>query len=107
MQRALASYRYYQTFSLYYLRYLAKLTALTIDLDFSSVDPHITMVPLLRGVFYGPVKDWGKGGYKLLLEHEGEEGIRKRRLYLPKNVENWVSVPEFEGKGGNITFQLL
>ncbi|KAF8457126.1 hypothetical protein BGX38DRAFT_1316939 [Terfezia claveryi] len=34
------------------------------------------MAPPPRGVVFGPIKDWGKGGCKLLLEHDGE-GVEK------------------------------
>ncbi|KAF8433454.1 hypothetical protein BGX38DRAFT_1333744 [Terfezia claveryi] len=37
------------------------------------------MAPPSRGVIFGPIKNWGKGSCKLLLEFCSEEGVKGRR----------------------------
>ncbi|KAF8432372.1 hypothetical protein BGX38DRAFT_1334049 [Terfezia claveryi] len=61
----------------------------------------------LRGVVFGPIKDWGKGGCKLLLEHDGEGGLKKRRQYTLEDVAGWALIPEFREKGEEALSQAI
>ncbi|KAF8433081.1 hypothetical protein BGX38DRAFT_1276338 [Terfezia claveryi] len=65
------------------------------------------MVPPPRGVVFGPIKDWGKGGCKLLLEHDGEGGLKKRRQYTLENVAGWALIPEFRERGEEALSQAM
>ncbi|KAF8436679.1 hypothetical protein BGX38DRAFT_1284222 [Terfezia claveryi] len=40
------------------------------------------LAPPPRGVVYGPIKDWGKGSYKLLFNFSSNEGVKGRRQYI-------------------------
>ncbi|RPB20337.1 hypothetical protein L211DRAFT_852449 [Terfezia boudieri ATCC MYA-4762] len=59
-----------------------------------------------RGVVFGPIKDWGKGGCKLLLEH-GEGGLKKRRQYTLENVAGWAPILEFGERGEKALSQAM
>ncbi|KAF8434412.1 hypothetical protein BGX38DRAFT_1275512 [Terfezia claveryi] len=65
------------------------------------------MAPPPRGVVFGPIKDWGKGGCKLLLEHDGEGGLKKRRQYTLENVAGWALIPEFRERGEEALSQAM
>jgi len=61
------------------------------------------MAPHPRGVLFGPVKDWGQGSTKLLLESDGEGDLKVRRQLTLENVTNWLSIPKFQELGGEVT----
>jgi len=42
--------------------------------------------PLPKGVLFGPVKDWGQGSTKLLLEFNGEGDINLRHQLTLENI---------------------
>ncbi|KAF8442666.1 hypothetical protein BGX38DRAFT_1314369 [Terfezia claveryi] len=65
------------------------------------------MAPPPRGVVFGPIKDWGKGGCKLLLEHDGEGGLKKRRQYTMEDVAGWALIPEFRERGEEALSQAI
>jgi len=52
-----------------------------------------------RGVPFGPVKDWGQGSTKLLLESDGEGDLKVRRQLILENVPNWLAIPKFQELG--------
>ncbi|KAF8433146.1 hypothetical protein BGX38DRAFT_1146219 [Terfezia claveryi] len=56
------------------------------------------MAPPLQGVLFGPIKDWGKGSSKVLLEFE-EGGVKKRRQFALEDITSWHEVPEFRERG--------
>ena len=58
------------------------------------------MAPHPRGVLFGPVKDWGQGSTKLLLEHDGDGDLKARCQLTLENVTNWLSIPRFQELGG-------
>ena len=47
-----------------------------------------------RGVLFGPVKDWGQGSTKLLLESDGEGDLNVKRQLSLENVTNWLAIPK-------------
>ena len=55
-----------------------------------------------RGVLFGPVKDWGQGRTKLVLECDGEGDLEVRRQLTLENVTNWLSIPKFQELGGEV-----
>jgi len=61
---------------------------------------NFNMAPHSKGVLFGPVKDWGQGSTKLLLESDGEGDLRARRQLTLENVTNWLAVPRFQELGG-------
>jgi len=61
------------------------------------------MAPHPRGVLFGPVKDWGQGSTKLLLESDGEGDLKVRRQLTLENVTNWLSIPKFQELGEEVT----
>ncbi|KAF8428015.1 hypothetical protein BGX38DRAFT_1334691 [Terfezia claveryi] len=56
------------------------------------------MAPPPQGVLFGPIKDWGKGSSKVLLEFE-EGGVKWRRQFALEDVTSWHEVPEFGERG--------
>ncbi|KAF8415580.1 hypothetical protein EV426DRAFT_722089 [Tirmania nivea] len=50
------------------------------------------MAPPPKDVLFGPIKDWGKGYSKALLEFDGEGGVKIRRQYVLENVANWITI---------------
>jgi len=56
----------------------------------------------LRGVLFGPVKDWGRSSTKLLLESNGEGDLKVRRQLTLENVMNWLAIPKFQELGGEV-----
>ena len=60
----------------------------------------ICMAPYPRGVLFGPVKDWGQGSTKLLLESDGEGDLKVRRQLTLENVMNWLAMSRFQEIGG-------
>ncbi|RPB19245.1 hypothetical protein L211DRAFT_898222 [Terfezia boudieri ATCC MYA-4762] len=62
------------------------------------------MAPSPRGVLYGPIKDWDKGGSKVLLELGGEGGGQWRQFVL-ENVISWHGIPEFGERGRKALLQ--
>ncbi|KAF8458643.1 hypothetical protein BGX38DRAFT_1138708 [Terfezia claveryi] len=52
-----------------------------------------------KGVVFGPIKDWGRGSCKLLLEFGDKEEVKGRRQYVLEEVANWAGVPEFGDRG--------
>ncbi|KAF8416104.1 hypothetical protein BGX38DRAFT_774478 [Terfezia claveryi] len=67
----------------------------------------LTWTRISRGVVYGPITDWGKGGCKLILQHGNGEGEGLRRQYVVGNVAEWASVPEFGEKGAEALSQAV
>jgi len=61
---------------------------------------NFNMAPHPRGVLFGPVKDWGQGSTKLLLESDGEGDLKVRRQLTLENVTNWLAIPKFQELGG-------
>ena len=61
---------------------------------------NFNMAPHPKGVLFGPVKDWGQGSTKLLLESDGEGDLKVRRQLTLENVTNWLAVPKFQELGG-------
>lgn len=57
------------------------------------------MVPPPKGAVFGPIKDWGIGSCKLLLEIGNKEGVKGRRQYVLEEVANWVGILEFGDRG--------
>ncbi|RPB19948.1 hypothetical protein L211DRAFT_579326 [Terfezia boudieri ATCC MYA-4762] len=57
------------------------------------------LAPPPRGVVYGPIKDWGKGSCKLLLDFSSKEGVKGRRQYVIEDVAGWAAISEFGEKG--------
>ncbi|RPB27053.1 hypothetical protein L211DRAFT_846604 [Terfezia boudieri ATCC MYA-4762] len=57
------------------------------------------MAPPPSGIIFGPIKDWGKGSCKLLLDFCSEEGVKGRRQYILEDVTGWVGIPEFGERG--------
>jgi len=55
-----------------------------------------------KGVLFGPVKDWGQGSTKLLLESDGEGDLKVRRQLTLENVTNWLAIPKFQELGGEV-----
>ncbi|KAF8415692.1 hypothetical protein EV426DRAFT_722074 [Tirmania nivea] len=60
------------------------------------------MAPPPKGVLFGPIKDWGKGHSKALLEFDGEGGVKMRRQYVLEDIANWITVPKFGEKSQKI-----
>jgi len=60
------------------------------------------MAPHLRGVLFGPVKDWSQGSTKLLLESDGEGELKVRCQLTLENVTNWLAIPNFQELGGEV-----
>jgi len=60
------------------------------------------MAPHPRSVLFGPVKDWGQGSTKLLLESDGEGDLKVRRQLTFENVTNWLAIPRFQELGGEV-----
>jgi len=60
------------------------------------------MAPHPRGVLFGPVKDWGQGSTKLLLESDGEGDLKVRHQLTLENVTNWLAIPKFQELGGEV-----
>jgi hypothetical protein len=58
------------------------------------------MAPYPRGILFGPVKEWGQGSTKLLLELDGDGELKARRQLTLENVTNWLSIPKFQELGG-------
>ena len=63
---------------------------------------NFNMAPHPRGVLFGPVKDWGQGSTKLLLESDGEGDLKVRRQLTLKNVTNWLAIPKFQELGAEV-----
>jgi len=59
-----------------------------------------------RGVLFGPVKDWGQGSTKLLLESDGEGDLKVRHQLTLENVTNWLSIPKFQELGGEVALAM-
>ncbi|KAF8425268.1 hypothetical protein EV426DRAFT_708895 [Tirmania nivea] len=57
------------------------------------------MAPPPKGVLFGPIKDWGLGHSKLILEFDGEDGVKKVRQYVLEDMAGWYRVPEFGDRG--------
>ncbi|KAF8427649.1 hypothetical protein BGX38DRAFT_1299825 [Terfezia claveryi] len=57
------------------------------------------MAPPPKSVVYGPIKDWGKGSCKLLLEFSSEKRKKGRRQYILEEVTSWAGVPELGDRG--------
>jgi len=55
-----------------------------------------------RGVLFSPVKDWGQGSNKLLLELDGDGDLKVRRELTLENVTNWLAIPKFQELGGEV-----
>jgi len=64
------------------------------------------IAPHARGVLFGPVKDWGQGSTKLLLESDGEGDLKVRRELTLKNVTNWLAIPKFQELGGEVALAI-
>jgi len=60
------------------------------------------MAPHARGVLFGPVKDWGQGSTKLLLESDGEGDLKVTRELTLENVTNRLAIPKFQELGGEV-----
>jgi len=60
------------------------------------------MAPYSRGVLFGPVKDWGLGSTKLLLESNGEGDFKVRHQLTLENVTNWLAILKFQELGGEV-----
>ncbi|RPB18454.1 hypothetical protein L211DRAFT_854129 [Terfezia boudieri ATCC MYA-4762] len=65
------------------------------------------MAPPPKGILFGPVQDWGKGSSKVLLEFDGEDGVKKIRQYILEDVTKWHLVPEFLEKGNKALGQVI
>jgi len=63
---------------------------------------NFNMVPHPRGVLFSPVKDWGQGSTKLLLESDGEGDLKVRRQLTLENITNWLAIPKFQELGGEV-----
>ena len=57
------------------------------------------MSPLKKGVLFGPIRNWGNGESKILLEFDGEGGVKKRRQYVLEDVASWHKVSAFGEEG--------
>jgi len=53
------------------------------------------MVPALKGVIFGPVKDWRKGSVKALIGFKDLDATIKTRQYKLADVTNWTAVGRF------------
>ena len=58
--------------------------------------------PHPKGDLFGPVKDWGQGSTKLLLESDGEGDLKVRRQLTLENITNWLTIPKFQELGGEV-----
>jgi len=61
-----------------------------------------SMAPHPRGVLFVPVKDWGQGSTKLLLESDREGDLKVRRQLTLENVTNWLAILKFQELGGEV-----
>jgi len=55
-----------------------------------------------KGVLFGPVKDWGQGSTKILLESDREGDLKVRRQLTLENVTNWLTTYKFQELGGEV-----
>ena len=57
------------------------------------------MALLNKGVLFGPIRNWGIGEFKILLQFNGEGGVKKRRQFVLEETPDWHAVSAF-GKEG-------
>ena len=53
------------------------------------------MPPLNKGVLFGPIRNWGNGESKVLLEFDREGGEKKRRQFVLEDVASWHLIGAF------------
>ena len=58
------------------------------------------MAPAPKGVIFGPVKDWRKGGVKALMSFQDLDGTTKTRQYKLEEVTDWTAIGRFVELGG-------
>ena len=46
------------------------------------------MAPLNNGVLFSPIRNWGNGESKILLEFDGEGEAKKRRQFVLEDAAN-------------------
>jgi len=67
---------------------------------------NFNIAPHPSGVLIGPVKDWGQGSTKLLLESSREGDLKVRRQLTLENVTNWLAIPKLKELGGEVALAI-
>ena len=57
------------------------------------------MLLLNKVVLFGPIRDWGNSESNVLLEFDGEGGVKKRRQFVLEDVASWHLVSAFREEG--------
>ena len=56
------------------------------------------MARLNKEILFSPIRNWGNGESKVLLEYNGEGGVRRRRQFLLEDIASWHLVKGFVEK---------
>ena len=59
------------------------------------------MAPVNKGVLFGPIRKCGEEQSKVILELEGEVGVKKRRDFVLEDVTSWHKIDAFGEKAAD------